>query len=199
MDPNTSPVNDDQPQWSPASPPVDPQPLDPVMPPPAGAFPAQDDPSLAWPMPPGGFAAIAHPPPSPTSRMRQRLILTAAIGGTVLVILCAIGLHEIFGRVGTTKSFELVSPPPATVAGFIQDVTAERVSRALKPASRASSGFTRAGFTSRLPTVSSRCTRAISPVLMLLPPSSCTWASRCQRLTTPLTASVRPCEGSARA
>jgi len=57
--------------------------------------------------------------------MRQRLILTAAIGGTVLVILCAIGLHEIFGRVGTTKSFELVSPPPATVAGFIQDVTAE--------------------------------------------------------------------------
>jgi hypothetical protein len=127
MDPNTSPVGDDQPQtpeWSSASLPADPQPLEPVLLAPVGAAAIGEDPALAWPMPPGGFAVTA-PPPRPTSRLRRGLILGAAIGGTAVVILGTIGLHQIFGRAGTTKSFELVSPPPATVAGFVQDVTAE--------------------------------------------------------------------------
>lgn len=54
MDPDIGPVNDDQPQ-----------------------APAGEDPSLAWPMPPGGFAAAAPPPPRPVSRLRHRAILTA--------------------------------------------------------------------------------------------------------------------------
>jgi hypothetical protein len=115
MDPNTGPVNDDQPQpseWSPESPLTDPLPSEQAIPPPgqdllttppaddrtmppaddltmppqaawaapsSGTSPAPEDPSLAWPMPSGGFATIAPPPPRPVSKARHRAIVAAAL------------------------------------------------------------------------------------------------------------------------
>ena len=117
MDPTTGPVNDDQPQpseWSPGSPPADP-------PPSAQEMPAPEDPSLAWPMPPGGFATVAPPPPRPVSAAKHRTILVSVIGGVAVLVLGLIGAHQFFDQTGTTKNFFLVSPPPASVAGFVQE------------------------------------------------------------------------------
>jgi hypothetical protein len=76
-------------------------------------------------MPAGGFATISPPRPRSVSASKQRVIVNTAIGAAAVVALCVFGLHQIYNRAGTTKSFVLVSPPPPAVAGLVQNVAAE--------------------------------------------------------------------------
>ncbi|HET7015034.1 MAG TPA: hypothetical protein VFI65_14050 [Streptosporangiaceae bacterium] len=59
------------------------------------------------------------------SKFKHRAILIGAVGGALVLVLAVLVLHQVFSKAGTTKNFTLVSPPPASAGGFVQDVAAE--------------------------------------------------------------------------
>ncbi len=79
----------------------------------------------SWPMPPGGFATVAPPRPRTVWRLRPWVIIRLAGLGVAVLVVLGHFLGNIYNTAGTTKSFRLVSPAPASAGGLVQDVAVE--------------------------------------------------------------------------